>query len=207
MSYAKLKKLVSARSPVFLCEGAGNKSRERFVAHISHTLRPPATAKGFAQLQKMFPKCSKQLLAFYKLHNGCILYEDKLSDMAGIELAKISDMASMTEEVGKWIDIYDEEGTDPFRTAIAIGQVPCSGNYFVMQPSGEDAGKVFYFCHDDYREEPYANSFDEFLGRISESPCEMLLDLGCYARYSDRKTKTQWIPIEYFPCEESSKRS
>jgi hypothetical protein len=69
-----------------------------------------------------------------------------------------------------------------------------------MTVEGKDTGKVFYINHDDWRDQPFAESFDEFLAHISDSPATLLSEeLGCYARYSEGQTDTQWIPIAYTP--------
>ena len=80
---------------------------------------------------------------------------------------------------------------------IAVGEIPQSGNYFVIQPNGEDAGKVFYANHDGFEPESIADSFEEFLGSIINDPANFLYRMGCYTRYSDGKTDIQWIPKEY----------
>ena len=109
MSIAKLRKLVAHKSPAFLCKAAGKQSKEHFTARLSHTLRPAPSAANLAKLEKLLPKGSKQLLAFYKLHNGFLLYDDLKSNTVGIELAKIDQMQSMAKRVSEWLDIFDEE--------------------------------------------------------------------------------------------------
>jgi hypothetical protein len=92
----------------------------------------------------------------------------------------------------------DEADTNHLKTAIAIGESPHSGNYFVMPVEGPHTGKVFFVDHDDWRDDPIAESFDQFLTLVSTSPASLLSEtLGCIARYSDGHTDTQWIPLEF----------
>lgn len=194
MSYAKLKKLVSDPAPAFRC-ASGDR---QYVARILHRLRSPASATALARLEKLVPRGSQQLLAFYAQHDGCVLFKDRRSETAGIELFRISRMKSATASMYDWLDMLDEEeDTNRLKSAIAIGEVPQSGNYFAMPVEGRQTGKVFYVDHDDWRDEPLARSFNAFLGLLTQSPAQLLEDLGCYARYSDGKTETQWIPVEY----------
>jgi hypothetical protein len=157
-------------------------------------------SQALANLRRTIPTGSEPLIAFYRKHNGCVLYRDTLSAAAGIELFAIENMAAQTEEMYEWLQSLDDEADiNHLRTAVAIGHVPESGNFFAVPIEGEKAGMVFYVDHDDWREEPFANSFDEFMDRITISPAKLLSeDLGCCTRYSDGETDTQWIPIEYF---------
>src|SRR5262249_28444794 len=93
----------------------------------------------------------------------------------------------------------EEDMPDWLRQGIAFAEIPHSANYFIIQPNGEDAGKVFYADHDDFQPAPFANSFEEFLDSIVANPADFLNRLGCYNRYSHGKTDIQWIPKEYVP--------
>jgi hypothetical protein len=82
---------------------------------------------------------------------------------------------------------------------IAFGEIPNSANYayFVIHPSGQSAGRIFYADHDSFRDAAIAESFEEFLEDILRDPADFLYRHGCYTRYSDGKTAEQWIPKEY----------
>ena len=69
-----------------------------------------------------------------------------------------------------------------------------------MTVEGPQTGKVFFVDHDDWREESFADSFDQFLTLVSTAPATLLSEtLGCIARYSDGHSDSQWIPIEFLP--------
>jgi hypothetical protein len=201
MSLAKLNELLAHPAPGFICEGAGETGAKKFLAKITHEALGPASASDLSKLEAMIPSGAEQLLAFYKIHDGVILYKDTVDDAEGVELFAVENMEEGTNELREWLDTIEEEDDgNKLKSAIAIGQVPHSGNYFAMPVEGLGVGKVFYVDHDDWSEEPFANSFDEFVDRITTSPAKLLAeDLGCYARYSDGKTEIQWIPEEYFP--------
>jgi hypothetical protein len=200
MSYEKFQALIEHRNPVFVCKPAGrSRDSERFTARISHVVRPPGTLLDLAHLQRIIPIGSERLLDFYRIHDGCMLYADTLSDAAGISLFKIRDMRQQTRSFREWRDRLADEGDENhLGTAIAVGECPHSGNYFAMPVEGPQAGKVFFVDHDDFHEGPFAVSFDDFLAQISTDPAHLLsVQLGCTTRYSDGETDTQWIPIEY----------
>lgn len=200
-AYAKLQELLSHPAPGFVCEGAGSARSKKFLAKITHQVAAPASAKSSSKLKQMIPVGSDQLLKFYASHDGLILYKDTIGDAEGVQLFAIEEMEEGTNELREWLDMFDDaDDRNKLKSAIAIGQVPHSGNYFAMPVEGERVGKVFYVDHDDWREEPFSESFDEFVIRIADSPAKLLSeDLGCYARYSDGETEVQWIPQAYFP--------
>jgi hypothetical protein len=199
MAYATLQRLISHPSPAFVCEAAGATSDLRFTARIHHELRPPATPEDLAYLRRILPLPSDQVAKFYMKHDGCLLYCDTLSETAGIEIYRIAEIPTRTVEMYEWLtNLESAADSNRLKTSIAIGEAPQSGNHFAMPVEGAKAGCVFYIDHDDWREEPFAATFDQFLERISTSPVRLLAeDLGFYARYSDGQSDKQWIPIEY----------
>lgn len=202
MAYPDFLALIQQPSPAFVCYPAGRFRRtERFTARITHEVRPPALPADLALLRQLIPAGADELLAFYARHDGFVLYRDTLSETAGVELFRVRDMERQTGCLRTWLERLDD-GSDinRLKTAIAIGESPHSGNYFAMTVKGRQTGKVFFVDHDDWREEPIANSFDEFLTLVSTSPVTLLSKtLNCIARYSDGHTDSQWIPMEFIP--------
>ena len=83
-------------------------------------------------------------------------------------------------------------------SAVVIGEVTDSGNPFVVATEGDERGNIYYFDHEVLEPELFATCFDEFLGRIVHcDPPRLLMHLGGYARYSDGRTATQWLPRRY----------
>jgi hypothetical protein len=69
----------------------------------------------------------------------------------------------------------------------------------VIDTSGDKAGQVFFCDHDDFKTEPVAASFEDFLEIIVSDPPGFLYQCGCFTRYSDGNSEIQWIPKEYIP--------
>jgi hypothetical protein len=97
--------------------------------------------------------------------------------------------------------LADDPASDPdcILSGVAIATVPDSGNYFVMPMDGPAAGKIFYADHDGWYESAFADDFNGFLALVTKPARLISEELGCYTRYSDGTTKTQWVPEEYFP--------
>lgn len=198
-----LEECVNAPAPGFRCSAAGAKSDMRFLAKVHHILHPPASANSIDRIRRVTGLHAESIAAFYVRHNGFILYCDSLSDAAGIELFPVEQWDEETQDMrDTFAHLADDLENDPdcILTGVALATVPHSGNYFVMPVEGPSAGKIFYADHDGWYESAFANDFAEFLQRVVRDPVKLLAeDVGCYTRYSDGRTKLQWIPEEYFP--------
>lgn len=194
-----------AKSPAsgFRCYAAGDKSGGRFLARVRHILNPPASSESIALIRQLLGVHAGQVADFYQHHDGCVLYRDTKSEAAGIELLSVEQWEGATCEMrGSFEHLADDPESDPDHivTGIAIATVPDSGNYFVMPIEGQSAGKIFYADHDGWYESSFADDFRGFLARVTREPAKLLAeDVGCYTRYSDGTSDSQWIPEEYFP--------
>jgi len=169
----------------------------------------PTSPEDLERLQRMIGAGAEQLLGFYARHDGFVLYRDTHSlnfgpasiQAAGLELYRVAEMENHTPIVrDSFDDFVGEDDVNELKSAVAIGESPHSGNYFVFTTKGPKSGSIFFLDHDDWQDDPFAESFDEFLAMICTSPAELLSKkLGCTARYSDGQTTTQWIPREYVP--------
>lgn len=148
---------------------------------------------------KLGKKCG-QVRAFYELHDGVLMYEGQKSQPAGLKFFKVDEWDEETAEVHEWYSIGggdEEEMPECYKSGCAIAEIPQSGNRFVIATKGRDAGKIYYFDHDDYSEDPIAKTFDEFLGLILKDPVSFLDRFGYCTRYSDGKSGKQLIPKSY----------
>jgi hypothetical protein len=215
VSYESFESFIRHPAPGFACRPAGRgRESERFTVRVAHEVRPPATAADLASLGRLIPAGAEQILAFYAVHDGFILYRDtRILKMgaysiqaAGVELYRVEEMERNTTQMRKSLaTLPDKQDTNGLKTSVAIGGSPHSGNYFAMTVRGPQAGKVFFVDHDDWRQEAFADSFEQFLELICTSPALLLAKtLGCTARYSDGETNSQWIPIEYLENAASS---
>ena len=183
----------------FRCRPAGRKtSTERFVASVRHSLNSPATETDLAILKKSLGDASPPLERFYAKHNGFVLYRDTLSDAAGVEALPIRAWAKATERVQDQLrETLDDEDDDShgMLSRVAFGMSSRSGNFFIVETKGADAGSIFYTDHETASMEVFAKNFVEFIQRITSDPVTLLAKTrGCFARYADGETSRQWIP-------------
>lgn len=190
------------RPLAFRCKPPGQKAAsDRFIAHVGHYLHSPATAAEVTQLKKQLDSCSPSLEASYHKHNGFVLYRDTLSNAAGVEALPVGAWANATERLHEDVqDRNDYADDDPsgLLSCIVFARAPRSGNLFAIRKTGPKRGAIFYTGHETLAADaPFASDFDEFVSRIISDPVKLLAkDLGCFARYSDGQTPTQWIPEE-----------
>ena len=202
MSYRKFQTLIGHPAPGIVCRRAGDgHARDRYTARVRHEVGGPAYSRAVMQLTKrLIPLGAEQLAAFYARHDGFTLYRDVHSDAAGVRLFALGEIEEQTASYRRWLRGGVDEASDPlpYLSAVAIGEVPRSANYFIMTTTGPNTGKVFLKAHDDWDEGPFATSFDAFLARICTRPAQLLTDtLGGFARYVDDRTDIDWYPVRY----------
>lgn len=190
-------------APGFRCYACGDRSETlKLLARVKNVVGKPGSTKAIAAVNKACGATSPAMRRFVELHDGVLLYRDGKSDAAGVEFFKATDWQSRTEEMRESMTSMGFEENDMpewFHSGVVFGEIPHSANYFVFQPRGDEAGRVFYCDHDDFSTEPMAQSFEEFLMMIVDDAPGFLYECNCFTRYSDGKTDIQWIPKEYVP--------
>jgi hypothetical protein len=186
------------RAPRFECSAAGEDRKRRISIEIAHRLSAPAAPQHIKLLTRTLGLHAPDLIALYARHDGLELYVQGLGSGA-LEFFPANQWERATrtfrEELGAWG--RDEEDMFDFeREGVIFGEPSASGNSLFLYDGG-----VYYSDHDGGDGAPLAPTFAAFLDRIVEDPAKLMLDLGCYARYSDGVTDTQWIPERYVSLE------
>lgn len=209
MSLADFETHLKHPAPGFRCYSCGDRSETpTFLSLVRHRVNPAADKDALSTIDKLLGAAGATIKQFYAWHDGVLLYEDTLSSRwsggefvaAGVAFFPVSEWQDKSAEMRESLVAMgwpEDDMPDWVRQGIAFGEIPHSANYFVIHPSGEHAGKVFYADHDDFQEGPIADSFEKFVDSILADPADFLDRLGCYTRYSDGKTEIQWIPKEY----------
>jgi hypothetical protein len=195
--------------PGFRCYACGDRiKRPTFLARVQNRVNPPAKARALSSIEKALGRVGGGFKRFFLKHDGVLLYEDTVlpprgneeDRAAGVFFFPVADWPAMSQEMRSGLLAMGwskKDLTDWLRDGIVFGEIPLSANYFVVKPTGRDAGKIYYADHDSFEPDPIADSFGEFLESIITDPATFLNRLGCYTRYSDGTTDTQWIPKRY----------
>ncbi len=178
----------------FMCRTVDSRSGEQLEVPTRHSLGAPADHASLAKLRDLLGAHSAPVEELYSQHDGCELYVQS-PEHVGLVLFPIREWEPATERFRAELEEWgrDPDGLFDFeRDGLVFGEPPGSGNYFLFYE-----GAVYYFDHDGGDDTPLADSFHEFLDRIVSDPPQFLEEIGCFARYSDGKTKKQWIPERY----------
>jgi hypothetical protein len=135
MSVQQLLNFTKAPAPGFRCNVGPKQTDRSFVAKVLHNLCPPATLANIDRIRQVLGDHADQVIAFHSLHDGFVLYQDTLSDAAGVELFPVERWGEATEDMRNCFEhLANDPENDPdcILTGIAIATVPQSGNYFVF---------------------------------------------------------------------------
>jgi hypothetical protein len=110
--------------------------------------------------------------------------------------------AELRELFEPWITDLPEDEVDELlpewiKDCVVIGEVPNSGNYFLVPLSGAERGKVFEFEHDGFEFIESGSDLADFLSRKSTVTHELLQEILTHTRYSDGESDTQWLCESY----------
>ncbi|PHR92738.1 MAG: hypothetical protein COA78_33285 [Blastopirellula sp.] len=203
MSLADFEMHLTDPAPAFRCFDCADRKKElKLLTPITNTRSPAASAESLRELETLLGTQFDDVQRFYELHDGLELYADTRSDAVGLAFFPITVWSDLSRRMrGQFTAMGFEESHDPdgLLRGIAFGVVCHSSNYFTFQTTGPHAGTIFYIDHDDWQDQPIAESFADFLALILRDPADFLFKVGCYTRYSDGETDTQWIPKEYIP--------
>ena len=201
---APFSSLLQAESPAFLCKiAAARTSTRRHVAPVSFGLRKGLGSSAGTMLEKAGLAANPELTAFYRLHDGMMLFRCAATGKFPVEFYKLKSVPARTRAMQRWIRAGDfpefETAEDPFalRTAIAIGGSPNSSSYLAVAVQGPFVGAVFQVDHGAPPDGPLAGSFMELLTLAAQRPVEFLRAAAAYPRYSDGKTAILWEPIAF----------
>ncbi|MEX2170981.1 MAG: SMI1/KNR4 family protein [Pirellulales bacterium] len=156
MPLDQFEKHVTDPAPGFRCYNSRDKSAApAFIARVKNHIGDPATPDAIAIISATCGPAALQLRNFAALHDGVMLYRDRKSEAAGISFFPVAEWKAKTDEMRESMvamDFDEQEMPDWMQTGVVFGEIPESANYFVIQPSGSEAGHVFYCDHDDFTE-------------------------------------------------------
>ena len=184
----------------FRCKAAGGASGE-FIVKTKTEILPPSDNETISEIKSKFGDYSKEVSEFYQKYGGISFHEQPECFVASLCIHPPEKWEELYEEMSEWLDMMDEDeldesGIDWSDNCVVFGEVPSSGNYFLMPLSGSASGKIIYQDHDGMEPEIYADSFNQFIIKFLSDPVGQIDHFGCYTRYSDGNTDKQWMPEE-----------
>ena len=199
MSLDKFETHLKDPAPGFRCFRCEDREKKLdLLVRVYHTIERRASQNSLVDLLVHLGNDFPEVREFYSKHNGMKIYSNSVANTNGIVFFPIKEWEDYTEVMRERFDFMDGvEETANFFKGVVFGEIHRSANYFVFVTEGPHKGAIYYADHDDVRRKPLAPSFGAFLESIVRDPAQFMYDLGCHIRYSDGKTRSQWIPKEY----------
>lgn len=197
-----LETLLARRNQRFRCVATGQPQPgpDVFTAQIVHYSEPPHGPAQCEQLNRLFPDIP-QLAEFYAHYSSVRLFVDPIGGDSAFYIASPDEWHGLKSAFEMWTDGLNEEdkGLLPvwLDSCLVIGEIPTSGNYFLMPTTGEHAGKVFLFDHDGFEFSEQGADLSKFIERVSTVDETLLQEIPGHTRYADGETDTQWLAREY----------
>jgi hypothetical protein len=200
--------LLAAPNPGFRCYAAKDQSKLKNV-QICHELGAKPSPAELAALRKRLGSSGKLLCELWKHYDGMVLYRDMNSPEAGIRLFPMAEWTRETEAMLRvFATVASDDRPEVIERCVAIGEPPASGHHFLLVTKGRGVGSVLLTNHETLSADEFAADFNDFLKTICAEPLDLLVNqLGNYVRYSDGKTRAEWIPEEYLPDITAKNRS
>jgi hypothetical protein len=167
---------------------------------------PPLDVESLAQLRAQIGDLP-EVLEFYRKYGTVRLYCDTISsDVIGhasaYYIAPPETWPELREGFEPWLEDLSGDERDELLPKwidnyVVIGEVPNSGNYFLVPLEGEERGKVYEFEHDGFEFIEGGKNLAEFLTSKSTVTEELLQEILTHTRYCDGKSDTQWLCESY----------
>jgi len=173
----------------------------RHIAYIRHDVEPPVDAQTLDDIRKQVGDLP-EILAFYQRYGSVRLYADTIGDGSAFFIAPPADWAGLKECFTGWIEHLDEDERSEclpewIDDCLVIGEVPQSGNYFLLPLMGADRGKIIEFEHDGFEFIERGPNMAVFMATLCTVTKELLNEILGHTRYWDGQTGIQWLCEEY----------
>jgi len=213
--YQALEELLARKDQRFVCIDTGwpDPGPDRYVASIEHVAEPGLGDAALARLADQLGDVP-EVIEFYRRWGGLRLYCDtviieSVGHASAFLIAHPDLWPELKARFSVWLqDLNDDEREDLLpewlSDYVVFGEVPNSGNSFLLSLSGATHGHVFEFEHDGFefikRGASFA-TFTESLGTVNDN---LLTEIRSHTRYSDGKTDEQWMCVEYLGSDDDA---
>lgn len=197
-----LETLLARRNQRFVCTDTGwpEPGAERFTANIVHYPEPPLGNAQLEQLKRIFPDIP-ELAEFYSHYGSVRLYADPIGGDSAFYIAGPDEWHRLRKYFQAWPDsLNDDEANllpEWLDDSLTIGEIPTTGNYYLMPTKGDESGKVFLFDHDGFEFVEMGADLGAFVEKITTVNDDLMQSIPGHTRYSDGESETQWLAKEY----------
>ena len=206
--YDRFEALLRRRNQRFVCIDTGwpEPGPARHVARIEHDVGPPADAATLDALKTQVGDLP-EVIEFYRRFGSARLFRDTLAaEPIGYGSAYYIAPPAVWPDLRDGFEAWLEGLSDEERVAwlpgwlddyAVIGEVPNSGNYFLLPLVGPARGRIFEFEHDGFEFIERAPNLADFLDSLATVDEARMREIRGHTRYTDGKTGTQWLCQAY----------
>jgi hypothetical protein len=190
--------LLNRKEQRFICvKGWPDPSPPEHVVKIEHQVDSPLSYEKLEQLKEQLDELP-ELISFYSRFGSLRLYSQIDTDKSAYYIADPDEWDELKEYFNDWIEGEDEELLPDWITDfIVIGEIPKSGNYFIVPLTGKSLGHVYEFEHDGFEFVERGATFADFIEKLTVVNDELLENILTHTRYQDERPDSQWIVKKY----------
>ena len=206
--FTSLTELLQRRNQRFVCTDTGwpEPGPARHVAMIRHEVSPPLDEPALVALQAQIGNLT-ELLAFYRRWGSVRLYCDSVVQepvgcASAFYIAPPGEWDDLKERFEAWTEsLGDDERAELLPPwvdhCVAVGEVPNSGNCFLVPLAGPELGRVFEFEHDGFEFIERGAGFAVFVDTLCTVNDALLSEILGHTRYADGHSSVQWLCRQY----------
>lgn len=189
MTMTELADALKTHAGTFECEAIGDPTRTKQVA-FRHLVTAPASndqgLPGFGDLA-----------AFFAVFGSVDLYHVDASGESAKRIASPAEWPALAGQFGDWLQHLEGPGRndslpDWVDDCLVVGEEPRSGNYLVVPCTGNAAGRVFAFAHDEFSFTEAASCLRDFVAKQIDLNDAVLTDIATTLRLPDADGADQW---------------
>lgn len=210
--FERLEELLHRKNQRFICIDTAwpQPGWARHTAYIEHDVGSPLDT---AALESVMDQTGKlpEIVEFYRRFGWARLYRDTMpTTYAGFEpfyasayyIAPPNAWRELRQCFECWLDgLSEKEAAELLpswmKSYVVIGEVPNSGNCFLLPLAGPDRGKIFEFEHDGFEFIERGTTLASFIDYVCTVTDDLLKEISCHTRYCDGRTDTQWLCQQY----------
>jgi len=205
MNFEKLDELLERRDQQFVWArmgSTGGAARETKGMAVQHEIAPPLSSDDLEALESDYGHL-KQLMALYRRTADMKLYRGPGINNFAFHIAHPARWSELKIEFEvRLAELRDDEkgAIVPAwisQDFIVFGNIPASGNCFIMPVTGDEAGSVYEFEWDSYEFFKEAEQLNAFIDRICSMDQTLLCRVASHMRYIDENTGLQWYIEKY----------
>ena len=189
MTLTELAEALKTHAGTFECEAIGDPTRSKQVAFRHLVTAPASDEQGLPDLGG--------LAAFYAAVGSVDLYHVEASGESARRIASPAEWSTLAAQFRDWLQHLQGPGRNDSLPAwvddcLVVGEEPRTGNFLVVPCTGNAAGRVFTFAHDEFSFTEAASCLRDFVAKQIELNDAVLTDIATTLRLPDADGADQW---------------